>query len=212
MAQVDGSSNTSIRPYRSPYGSYRIEHFQESTAVSSKLIQIGDIVTFNTVVTTAARIVVAPSSQGAAGNLLENGIVSLVGIALAASTSDGSTLGLNESTTVPNQGQRFIPVAVADGITEFAINISSVGATPQPPASSMIGNTYPVECVRSAVGQKGGHGVWFLSSTNLSTAADLSFVVTHVPADQIGTTGGYVVGKFLSTMVHRSVRVGGPFT
>ena len=38
---------------------------------------------------------------------------------------------------------------------------------------------------------KGGHGVWFLSSTNLSTAADLSFVVTDVPSDQIGTSGGY---------------------
>ena len=79
-------------------------------------------------------------------------------------------------------------------------------------ASSMIGLTYPIECIRSAVGTKGGHGVWFLSSTNLSTAADLSFVITDVPTDQIGTTGGFVVGKFLSTMVHRSVRIGGPVT
>lgn len=211
MAQVDGSSNTSIRPYRSPLGAYAIRHFQESTCASSKTIQIGDIVSFDTVVTTHARIVVAPSSQGAVANLLENGGGSLVGVALAASTSDGSTTGLLASTVLQPRG-RFIAVAIADGLTEFAVNISSVGAAPQPPASSMVGNTYPIECVRSAVGQKGGHGVWFLSSTNLSTAADLSFVVTDVPSDQIGTTGGYVVGKFLSTMVHRSVRVGGPFT
>ena len=211
MAQVNGSSNTSIRPYRSPFGSYQIRHYQESTCASSKTIQIGDIVTFDTVVTTAARIVVAPSSQGAAANLLENGITSLLGVALGASTSDGSTTGLLASTVLQPLGRQ-IPVAIADGLTEYAINISSVGAAPTPPASSMVGNTYPIECIRTAVGEKGGHGVWFLSSTNLSTAADLSFVVTDVPSDQIGTTGGYVIGKFLSTMVHRSVRVGGPFT
>lgn len=211
MAQIDGSSNTSIRPYRSAYGAITIRHYQESTAASSKTIQIGDIVCFDTVVTTATRILVAPSSQGAGANLLQNGITSLVGVALGASTSDGSTTGLLASTVLQPQ-TRLIPVAIADGLTEFAINISSVGASPEPPASSMIGNTYPIECVRSAVGQKGGHGVWFLSSTNLSTAADLSFVVTDVPSDQIGTTGGYVVGRFLSTMVNRGIRVGGPFT
>ena len=211
MAQVNGSSNTTIRPYRSPFGSYQVRWFQESTCASSKTIQIGDIVTFDTVVTTHARIVVAPSSQGAAGNLLENGITSLLGISLGASTSDGSTTGLNPSTAVQPEG-RMIPVAIADGFTEFAINLSSVGATPDLPNSTMIGRTYPIECIRTAVGQKGNHGVWFLSSTNLSTAADLSFVVTDVPNDQVGTTGGYVVGKFLSTMVNRAVRCGGPQT
>lgn len=212
MAQVDGSSNTHIRPYRTPVGSYQVQWYEQSTCASSKTIQVGDIVTLDTVVSTAGgRIVLAPSSQGAVGNLLQNGIVSLIGVALAASTGDGSTTGMLVSTVAPNNA-RTIPVAVADGLTEFAINISSVGATPQPPTSSMVGVTYPIECVRTAVGERGGHGVWFLSSTNLSTAADLSFVVTHVPLDQIGTSGGYVVGKFLSTMVNRSVRIGGPFT
>ena len=211
MAQVDGSSNTVIAPYRAPFGSPQIRWFQESTCASSKTIQVGDIVCFDTVVTTHARILIAPSSQGAAGNLLQNGITSLLGVALGASTSDGSTTGLVASTASQPLG-RYLPVAVANGLTEFSIHISSVGASPEPPASSMIGNTYPIECVRTAVGTKGGHGVWFLSSTNLSTAADLSFVVTDVPSDQLGTTGGFVIGKFLSTMVHRSVRIGGPFT
>lgn len=211
MAQRDGSSNSGLRPVRSAYGSIAIRAYEESTCASSKTIQVGDIVTFDTVVTTHARIVVAPSSQGNAANLLQNGITSLVGVAVSASTSDGSTTGLQES-TLRGDGRRTILVAIADGFTEYAIDISSVGATPQPPCSSMIGNIYPIECIRSAVGQKGGHGVWFLSSTNLSTAADLSFVVTDVPSDQIGTTGGFVYGKFLSTMVHRSVRAGGPIT
>jgi hypothetical protein len=144
--------------------------------------------------------------------LLQNGITSLVGIALADSTSDGSTTGLGESTTVGRSPNRMIPVALADGLTEFAINISSVGATPSQVASSLVGKTYPIECVRTAVGQRGGHGVWFLSSTNLSTAADLSFVITDVPTESIGDTGGVVYGKFLSTMVSPAVRVGGPVT
>lgn len=211
MAQVDGSSNSGLRPYRSLYGPIAIRHFEESTCASSKTIQVGDIVCYDTVVTTHARILIAPSSQGAAANLLQNGITSLIGVAVSASTSDGSTSGLLASTVLASD-RRKIAVAIADGLTEFAINISSVGATPDQPGSSMIGRTYPIECVRTAVGTKGGHGVWFLSSTNLSTAADLSFVVTDIPTDQLGTTGGFVVGKFLSTMVDRSVRVGGPFT
>jgi hypothetical protein len=209
MAQIDGSSNTHMRPVRAAYGSPAIRSFQESTCASSKCIAVGDIVTADTVVTTGnIRIVVAPSSQGAAGNLLQNGITSLIGVAVSESTSDGSTTGLNGDGARPTA--RNIMVAVADGLTEFAINVSSVGATPLAIASSMIGNIYPIECVRSAVGQRKGHGVWFLSSTNVSTAADLSFFVTDVPSESIGDTGGVVYGKFASTMVHKSVRVGGP--
>jgi hypothetical protein len=204
MAQIDGSTNSIIRPVRSPLGAPQIRWFEESTSASSKVIRAGDPVTFDTVVTTHARIVWAPSSQGAVGNLLQNGITSLLGIALATSTGDGSTTGMLASTVAPALG-RMIPVALADGHTEFSISISSVGAAPTPPASSMIGVTYPLEIVRAL-------NRWFLSSTNLSTLADLSIVVTDVPTESMGTTGGTVYFKFLSTMVHRSVRMGGPFT
>ena len=209
MPQVDGSSNTAIRPYRSAYGAIAIREYEQSTCASSKVIQIGDIVSVNTVVSTAFWAVLAPSSQGAVGNLLENGGGSLLGVCVGVTYGyDGSTTGHLPSTVNAAQTRR-VSVAIADGLTEFAINISSVGATPMVPCSSMAQNIYPIERHASA-GDRGGHGVWFLSSTNLSTAADLSFVVTDVPSDQIGTTGGYVVGKFLSTMVHRSVRIGGP--
>jgi hypothetical protein len=210
MAHIDGSSNTHIRPVRSPYGSPAIRWFQESTCASSKTIQVGDIVTFDTVVTTALRVVVAPSSQGNAGNLLENGIVSLVGVAVTGSTSDGSTSGQTVS-TARYSGAKYIGVAIADGLTEFAINLSSVGATPKNVTSSLVGLTYPIER-HANMGDRGGHGVWFLSSTNLSTAADLSAVITDVPPESIGDTGGVVYFKFLSSMVSRAVRVGGPFT
>lgn len=204
MAQYNGSTSSIIRPVRSPFGSPRIRHFQESTCASSKVIRCGDPVTFDTVVTTGyARILRAPSSQGAAGNLLENGIRSLVGIALADSTSIGSTDGLLADGAAGNSQIRQIPVAVADGLTEFSIQISSVGATPLVAASSMIGKVYPLEINRT-------FNRWFLSSTNVSTAADLSIVVTDVPPGNIGDTGGTVYFKFLSTMVSQAVRIGGP--
>jgi hypothetical protein len=210
MPQIEGSSNTAIRAYRSAYGAIAIREYEQSTCASSKTIQVGDIVSVNTVVSTAFWVVMAPSSQGQVGNLLENGGASILGVCVGLTPGyDGSTSGHLPSTVNAAQTRR-VSVAIADGLTEFSINISSVGATPQVVCSSLIGGTYPVECVRTAVGERGGHGVWFLSSTNLSTAADLSFVVTDVPTDQIGTSGGYVVGKFLSTMCHRSVRVGGP--
>ena len=205
MAHYDGSSGSIIKPVRSPLGSPAVRWFQESTCASSAVIRRGDPVTFDTVVTTALRIVRAPSSQGAVGNLIENGIVSLVGIALADSTSDGSTLGQVDSTQGYIGEAKRIPVALADGLTEFSISISSVGAAPTPVRSSMVGNRYPLELNRT-------FNRWFLSSTNLSTAADLSIVVTDVPSGSINDTGGTVYFKFLSTMVNRAVRVGGPFT
>jgi len=210
MAQTDGSSNSGLRPYRNAYGSIAIRHYEESTCASSKCIAVGDIVSLDTVVSTMFRVCIAKSSGAAVGNQLETNNGSLIGVAVSASTSDGSTTGLQESTAL-SDGRRKIAVAIADGLNEFAVNISSVGADHPPPASSMIGNQYSIICVRTAVGTKAGHGVWFLDSTN-STLADQCFVVTDVPSHQIGTTGGYVVGKFLSTMVHRSVRLGGPVT
>src|SRR3990167_7951903 len=200
LAHYNGSTS-SIRPVFNPYGSPAIRHYQESTCASSAVIRAGDPVTFDTVVTTHARIVKAPSSQGAVGNLLQNGIRSLVGIALADSTSDGSTLGQTESTAPSNDRSKYIPVALADGLTEFSIQISSVGAAPPPLAPSLIGDSYPLEINRT-------YNRWFLSSTNLSTAADLSIVVTNVPLENIGDTGGWVHFKFHSTMVHRSVNIG----
>ena len=204
MAHYDGSSGSIIRPVRSPFGSPRIRHFQASTCASSAVIRCGDPVTFDTVVTTGyMRIVKAPSSQGNVGNLLQNGIRSLVGIALADDTSAGAITGLLADGAAGNSQIRQIPVAVADGLTEYSIQISSVGATPLTAASSMVGKAYPMELNRT-------HQRWFISSTNLSTAADLSIVVTDVPAGNIGDTGGTVYFKFLSTMVSHAVRVGGP--
>jgi len=206
MAHIDGSSNSGIRAVRCPYGSPAIRWFQESTCASSAVIRTGDVVSFDTVVTTGyLRIVRAPSSQGAVGNLLQNGGVSIVGIAGADSTSDGSTRGLLADGAKGNSQIRQIPVFLADGLTEFSIYLSSVGATPSPVSSSLVGKSYPVELNRT-------HQRWFLSSTNLSTAADLSFVITDVPIESIGDSGGIVYGKFLSTMVSRAVRIAGPVT
>ena len=204
MAHIDGSSGSLILPVRSAYGAIAIRHFQESTCASSKTIRRGDPVSLDTVVTTGTlRIVKAPSSQGAVGNLLENGGKSLIGIAMEDSTSDGSISGLLADGAKGNSQIRQIAVAVADGLTEYSAYISSVGATPRVVTSSLVGKAYPLEINRT-------HQRWFISSTNLSTAADLSVVITDVPSESIGDSGGLVYFKFLSTMVSHVVKVGGP--
>lgn len=203
MAQIDNTSNCLIRPVRSAYGSPAIRHFQESTCAATAVIRRGDIVSFDTVVTTGyMRIVRCPSSGGTGTNLMELVTQSLVGVALADSTSDGSITGLSSNGSKTNSGVRQIPVALADGFTEFAINISTAGANPLPVDSTLIGRNFAVIHDRT-------RGRWFLDSTN-STAALVTVTVTDVPVDSIGDTGGVVYFKFLSSNVSRSVRVGGP--
>ena len=60
MAQWDGSTNSLIRPYRNPYGGAPVRDFQESTAAATAVLKLGDVVTFNTVVTTNLSVVRAP--------------------------------------------------------------------------------------------------------------------------------------------------------
>jgi len=202
MAQVDGSTSSIFRPVRAPSGSPAIRYFQESTAIATAVIRRGDVVSFNTVVTTGARIVRAPSSGGTGTNLLQVGVTSLLGVALQDSTSDGSTTGLLASTAAGNRGIRQIAVAIADGLTEFAGTISSVGATPLNVTSSLVGNLYAIQHNRTL-------GRWFIDSTN-TTVALFACVVTDVPTESLGDTGGIVYFKFLSSNVSPAVRIGGP--
>lgn len=191
-----------MRPYRSFAGSPAIRHFQESTCIATAVIKIGDIVSFDTVVTTGTRrIVRAPSSAGNSTNLLEVLTQSLVGIAVEASTSDGSTTGLLEGGAAGNRSIRTIGVALANGVTEFLGYMSTLGAGGQGHVSqsSMMGVNYSIIHDRTL-------GRFFLDSTN-STAALVTAVVTDIPSENLGDTNGPVVFKFLSTNVSRAVRI-----
>lgn len=197
MADKLNSSASIIRPVYSPLGSPQIRSFQASTCAATSVIRAGDIVSNNTVVTTGTfRIVRAPTSGGGGSNQLEVLTQSLIGVALADDTSDGSTTGLGADGR--HTGNRMIPVAIADGHTVFEGFPKTGGAAAAPAAmSSMIGNSYPV--VYDSTLHR-----YFIDSTN-STVADNRVVVVDVPTHSIGDTGGAVYFKFLSTQVNRAI-------
>lgn len=193
MAQWGGTTNTIIRPYRHPSGSFPIRYYEESTCAATAVIKRGDIVCFNTVVTTALRILRAPSSGGDGTNLLQVGIGSLVGVAADNSTSDGSTTGLAGGGLNPGQGRK-IGVWLADKDSEFIGFPSTAGAGPVVVTSTVVGVSCPVIYNRPL-------NRFFLDSTNVSTAALFAVKITDVPSESLGDTNGPVIFKFLSSNV-----------
>ena len=185
MADWTASSNCGIRPYRSPHGSPQIRYYQASTvAASTGLIRAGDVVQFDTANSGAAdwRIVRAQSTGGGGANLLSALADKLVGIAIEADTSDGSTTGLGTQTN------RQIGVWIADKETEFLAYLRGSGAA----ASSLV-NKQRSLIVDSTL------RIWQIDSTN-STAALQTVVITEVPAAIVGDTGAQVVFKFMSSL------------
>jgi hypothetical protein len=183
MADWTASSNSVVRPYRSPYGSPNIKYFEVSTAASTNKIKTGDFVQFDTSVSSAShRIAKAASTGGNAVNLLGINGNALLGIAMQPDESDGSTLGLGTNRT--------IGVALFDGVQEFLGYVRGAG----PVTSTMIGQQ------RSVI-HDSTLRIWQIDSTN-STAALQTVIITDVPAAYIGDTGAPVAFKIaLSTLV-----------
>jgi len=202
MSQWLNSSNDVMQPYRSPWGSPQVRYFQESTCVTSAVIKAGDIVVNNTIVTTGTfRIVRALADGGAGANLLDSTITDgYIGVALADSTSDGSTTALGADGLY--NGVRMIPVAVFDGVTEFIGNFkTAVTAGADIALSSLIG-------LRRAIIYDSTLHRFYVDSTN-STVANVTCVITDIPNTEIGSCGGSpVIFKLLSTNAHRAIRVG----
>lgn len=199
MAKWAHSSGTIIRPYRSPLGAPQIRQFQESTCAATAVIKIGDLVSFDTVVTTGTRrIVRTPSSGGTSTNLMQvGGGRSFVGVAVEASTSDGSTTGLGAN-GAKSGGVRMLSVAIADGHTEFLGYMSTAGSSAVT-ESSLIG-------LNKCLLHDRALGRWFVDSTN-STVALVAIAITDVPPDNVGDTNGPVVFRFLSTNVSGAVAI-----
>lgn len=193
MADWAGTSNSVIRPYRHPSGSFPIRYYEESTAASTATIRRGDVVSFDTVVASAShRILRAPSSGGTGTNLLEVGVTSLLGVSAEHSTSDGSTTGLASSVGT-RPGNRQIGVYLADPQTEFLGYLSSAGVGPAVASRNLIGGR------RALIYNRTQHA-FFIDSTN-STAALAAVVITDIPSESIGDTNGPVIFKFLSSNV-----------
>lgn len=206
MAQWTNSSGSFMRPYRSPWGAPTVKYYQESTAAGTATIRTGHLVSNNTVITTGGqRVVRAPSSAGNGANLLEVLTGSLLGVCVDPSTSNGSTTGLVDDSSVANDPirTRMIGVALADGVTEFLGYFKSGGAGTTPRAfSSLVNLNYPI-ILDSTL------NLYFIDSTN-STAALVSAKIVDFPPNVLGDSGGVpCVFKFLSSNVNRAVRVDG---
>lgn len=176
---------------RSGAGAAAVRYFQESTAASTAVIKIGDVVVRDTVVTTGGfRISRGASSGGNSANLLLIG-QTIVGIAAEGSTSDGSTSGLVDTSSgaAGRVINKKIGVYVAESDCEF-LGYLSAGAS----RSSNNGDNF-------AVRYDSTNHVYMVDSTN-STAALVTVKQTGIPEGTEGDTNGPIYFKFLSSNVY----------
>lgn len=188
MADWTINANSNPQYYAAGANSPLIKYYQESTCASTAVIKLGDIVSFDTKTSSNSfRIVRAPFDGGTTPNLLNT--TNVVGVAVEASTSDGSTTGLG------NPRARMIGVAVAEPNAEFVANLIGNNATAD---STQVGKLL-------AVRYDSTNHIYAIDSSN-STAALASVAITGVPEPNIGDTNGPVIFKFLSTGVSPAVR------
>jgi hypothetical protein len=188
MADFTVNSGSNPGHFLSGANSPRLQYFQESTAVSTAVIKAGDIVSNDTVTAGKFRIVRAPAGGGNGANILAT--TNVLGVAMEASTSDGSTSGLDDAGS-----NRRIGVAVAEPNAEFVgYLIGSNNVT----GSSLIGTN-------KAVRYDSTNHIYAIDSTN-STSALLGVQITGIPNGTDGSTNGPVVFRFLSTWTSPIVR------
>lgn len=201
MADWANSSGNKIRPYRSPWGSPILRHFEESTAAATAVIVRGDVVTNNTLVTTGGvRVLRAPSSGGTGTNLMQVGIKSLLGVALQNSTGDGSTTGITAD-GLGRDNNRKITVALADPAQEF------IGYTSTLEGGNGVASQLWVGTHRPLVFDRNLH-TFFVGTTN-STQTLAAVTITEVQESVFGDSGGFpVIFKFLSTNLHAMIAGG----
>ena len=164
-----------------------IRYFVESTAASTAVVKLGDIVAADTVVSTGGiRVVRAPAGGGDGSNLLLTNAI--LGVAAEASTSDGSTTGLVGGGVAGPRGLRQIGVYTAEPGVEY-VGYLSAGAS----HSTQVGT-------QKAVRYDSTNHVYMIDSTN-STAALAMVTITDIPDGTIGDTNGPVYFKFLSSNI-----------
>ena len=171
-----------------------VQYFQESTAASTAVIKIGDIVVRDTVVTTGGlRVSRASSSGGNSANLVLIG-QTIIGVASEGSTSDGSTSGLVDTSSgaAGRVINKKIGIYVAENDCEF-LGYLSAGAS----RSSNNGDNF-------AVRYDSTNHVYMVDSTN-STVALVTVKQTGIPEGTEGDTNGPIYFKFLSSNVYLGV-------
>ena len=192
---INTASNPSHGRTRQGAATPLITYFQESSAVSTAVIKLGDIVSQDTTVSTGGfRIRRAYAGGGNGANLLAIG-QHIVGIAAEASTSDGnSSLTDASSAASGTPVNRKIGVFAAEPGCEYVGYLIGNAAVS---ASSLIGQ-------QKAVRYDSTNHIFGIDSTN-STAALVTVTITGIPDGTANSTNGPVYFKFLSSNVSEAV-------
>jgi hypothetical protein len=175
MADYTHSSRSAVRVYRSLHGSPPVNSYEESTAASTAVIQTGQVVMFDALSSAAFRVVRCSTASGAAPIQPSN----VVGVSAQGSTSDGSTNGLG------TEGRKLSIWEAANGV-EFLFPTKVVIA-------STLLNTGLELSWDSTL------GIHHVSAN--STAGDCIVRITGVVPGTVGDTGGFLVGRFYSSVV-----------
>lgn len=177
MADYVHSSRSVVRVYRSRNGSPPINKYEESTAASTAVIQFGQVVMFDPATSSNNfRVSRCSTANGQSPILPAN----VVGVSAQGSTSDGSTTGLGVG-----EG-RMLSIWEATPSVEFLFPTKVVIA-------STLVNTGLELSWDSTLGI---HHV-----TANSTAGDQVVRITGVVPGTVGDTGGFLVGRFFSSVV-----------
>lgn len=188
MADYTVNSGSNPSHYLSGASTPLIRYFQESSCASTAVIKLGDIVSNDTLTTTKFRVVRAPFNGGDGANLLNT--TNVLGLAVEASTSDGSTGTLDDA----GQNRR-IGVAIANADAEF---VGYLIGTNNVTGSSLV-NTV------KAVRYDSTNHIYGIDSTN-STAAHLLVRIVGIPDGTDGSTNGPVIFRFQSSATSPVVR------
>lgn len=180
MADLTHSSRSCVTVRRSASGSPVTKSYQESTYAAGGGIAFGQVVQFDQTDTAAFRIRRASTMTGQAPFLGTN----IVGVAAEASTSDGSTTGLSD------YRNRTISVWEATLGTEFRF-----------PTKLVIASTF----VNTGLELSWDSTLFFHHLSANSTAGDQTVIVTGLEPGTVGDTGGYLYGRFMSSVVARAV-------
>lgn len=179
MADYTHSSRSYVKAYRSRLGALPLNSYDESTAASTATVQFGQVVMFDTTDGATHRIVRCSTTSGASPIQATN----IVGVAAGGSTSDGSTASLG------SEGKK-ISVWEARPDVEFLF-----------PTKVVIASTL----VNTGLELSWDSTLSIHHVSANSTAGDLTVMITGVIPGTVGDTGGYLLGRFYSSVVARAI-------
>jgi hypothetical protein len=179
MADYAHSSRSQIRVYRTRTGSPPCKTYDESSAASTAVIAGGQVVMFDPTAASAHRIVRCSTANGATPIQPVN----VVGVAAGGTGSDGST------GTLGTEARKLSVWEAAPGV-EFLF-----------PTKVVIASTL----VNTGLELSWDSTLSIHHVSANSTAGDQVVRITGVVPGTVGDTGGFLIGRFYSSVVAPTV-------